>query len=142
MKTRICPNCGQEKILTFFHICRSRPLGREYLCKECSNEKRRKRDRTKKRLLQVKKYQQSERGKKLRRLRQRRDYWLNRHKYTAKKLVKALLDTGEIKKGICAGCGSNKVLGHHPDYAKPLEVIWLCQRHHSEVHRTEHCPPL
>jgi hypothetical protein len=25
--------------------------------------------------------------------------------------------------------------GHHPDYSKPFEVVWLCQLHHSEEHR-------
>lgn len=25
---------------------------------------------------------------------------------------------------------------HHPDYSKPLEVIWLCFIHHKEIHDT------
>lgn len=23
---------------------------------------------------------------------------------------------------------------HHPDYSKPLEIIWLCKRHHTDLH--------
>jgi len=43
-----------------------------------------------------------------------------------------------IKKGLiipqpCVICGDNAI-GHHPDYQKPLEVIWLCKPHHSQLH--------
>lgn len=31
-------------------------------------------------------------------------------------------------------CGSTRVEAHHPDYNKPLFVIWLCNKHHKHVH--------
>jgi len=31
----------------------------------------------------------------------------------------------------CAGV----IHGHHEDYSKPFEVIWLCRFHHKERHR-------
>jgi hypothetical protein len=32
-------------------------------------------------------------------------------------------------------CGSKKVHGHHEDYNKPLEVHWLCPKHHKARHK-------
>jgi hypothetical protein len=36
----------------------------------------------------------------------------------------------------CA-CGSTDVEMHHPDYDKPLEVIWMCRSCHL-VHQQKH----
>ncbi len=47
--------------------------------------------------------------------------------------------TRAIQKGLmlrqpCSECGDAKSHGHHEDYSKPLEVIWLCQKHHRRRH--------
>lgn len=44
------------------------------------------------------------------------------------------LRTGKLKRQPCAICGLQKTEGHHEDYSKPLEVIWLCKQHHTELH--------
>lgn len=31
------------------------------------------------------------------------------------------------------GC-KKKAERHHPDYSKPKEIIWLCRKHHKELH--------
>jgi len=41
---------------------------------------------------------------------------------------------GEITEAPCAVCGSDKVEAHHDDYSRPLDVLWLCHKHHMEHH--------
>ncbi len=45
-----------------------------------------------------------------------------------------------IEKGIltrlpCEVCQNPTSQAHHEDYSKPLQVIWLCSKHHGERHR-------
>ena len=40
---------------------------------------------------------------------------------------------GRIKKQPCWVCGL-KAVAHHPDYDRPLDVVWLCQPHHKQTH--------
>jgi hypothetical protein len=49
------------------------------------------------------------------------------------KLTRAV-QAGRVKKMPCEMCGEVRVHGHHRDYSKPLEVIWLCPRHHHKAH--------
>ena len=37
----------------------------------------------------------------------------------------------------CPKCGARKPEKHHEDYAKPLEVEWMCRPCHLELHREE-----
>lgn len=48
------------------------------------------------------------------------------------------LRAGNIKRQSCeyADCGETETEGHHYDYDEPLEVIWLCHKHHGQLHRT------
>ena len=41
---------------------------------------------------------------------------------------------GKLKKLPCEVCGETNSQGHHKDYSKPLDVTWLCAKHHSEAH--------
>ena len=52
-----------------------------------------------------------------------------RHKIEARAATKVL------EKKPCEVCGSEKVDAHHDDYLKPLDVRWLCRKHHMQVHR-------
>ena len=40
-----------------------------------------------------------------------------------------------IERQPCAVCGAtDRVQGHHNDYSKPLDVVWLCRDHHALAH--------
>jgi len=44
---------------------------------------------------------------------------------------------GKIQKEPCEVCGDPKSEAHHDDYSKPLEVRWLCRKHHAELSRID-----
>lgn len=58
-------------------------------------------------------------------------------KYAAHIAVGNALRDGKITKpNECERCGADWQLhGHHEDYAKPLEVVWLCAECHGARHR-------
>ncbi len=51
----------------------------------------------------------------------------------AQGLVQHALRAGRLKRQPCWVCGE-KALAHHPDYDRPLDVVWLCQPHHKQAH--------
>lgn len=44
------------------------------------------------------------------------------------------LRRGKIKREPCKACGSSESQMHHPDYAKPLLVEWMCRPCHLREH--------
>jgi len=43
--------------------------------------------------------------------------------------------SGKMERLPCVVCGNPKSEGHHEDYSEPLDVIWLCRKHHKDIHR-------
>jgi hypothetical protein len=58
----------------------------------------------------------------------------SRDKLEAHAAVRVALRKGVLRRGKCEVCGSFLVDAHHPDYAQPLNVRWLCRRHHQALH--------
>jgi hypothetical protein len=53
-----------------------------------------------------------------------------------RKLNDALRRENIIKPNRCQICNEEKALdGHHADYEKPLEVIWVCRKCHMAIHK-------
>jgi hypothetical protein len=49
---------------------------------------------------------------------------------------------GRLTRQPCEICNKQKAHAHHDDYSKPLDVRWLCTKHHAEWHKnnTPLCP--
>lgn len=60
---------------------------------------------------------------------------INRKKYLARQTLNNRIREGVIERGVCE-VSKCKLTGHahHDNYDKPLEVRWLCRRHHEDLH--------
>jgi hypothetical protein len=56
----------------------------------------------------------------------------NQEKKRAHTAVRDALRSGRLNKQPCEVCGS-RAEAHHEDYSKPLDVRWLCSKHHHRV---------
>lgn len=54
-------------------------------------------------------------------------------------LASALTKGTLVKSASCQSCGISgvRIHGHHHDYTKPLDVMWLCATCHAKQHRLE-----
>jgi len=148
MKT--CFKCGATRPLSEFYKHPQMADGHVNKCKECNKvdvrlsyaarpvEERKAYERSRlndpKRVTARKVYQKRMDPA---RVRGYKEKWAARNQYKRKAqhtLGNAIRD-GKIQRQACERCGSLRSQGHHEDYSKPLEVIWLCPKHHGERHR-------
>jgi hypothetical protein len=59
-------------------------------------------------------------------------------KTKARNAVRRAVKNGMLIKLPCAQCGNRESFAHHDDYTKPLEVVWLCRKHHRARHNGMH----
>ena len=52
----------------------------------------------------------------------------------ARKIISEMVRGKFLIRQPCEVCGAEKSEAHHDDYEKPLEVRWLCRKHHREHH--------
>lgn len=135
MKTKTCTSCGKDKSTSEFQVRRASKDGLTARCKKCLSSYDKSRANKPHRVAARKAYSKTEAGK--------RAAIKAKNKYIEKNAIKrgahvitgnAIRD-GKIDKKPCEVCGSTKVHAHHDDYAKPLEVRWLCPKHHMEWHK-------
>lgn len=123
MKT--CTQCKAEKENHDFPRNKKGLDGLDTWCKKCKAENNRERNRE---------FPEKEKLK-------RRQYRLSsKAKYPEKRKARRKLylavKSGKLLRGDCSICGLPKAEAHHEDYSKPLDVIWLCRKHHKKLHNS------
>ena len=98
-------------------------LGIQRICRTCSRNNRRK-------------YRSTAKGRDVENKASKQAYQKHRHKWIARAKIRYVVKIGVIKKPKkCEVCKKVKpTQGHHKDYNKPLEVIWLCTSCHANTH--------
>lgn len=67
---------------------------------------------------------------------QRKKRWAseNPEKRDAALQVRYAIARGDLVRQPCEDCGDPKSSAHHDDYTRPLDVRWLCGKHHRLHH--------
>lgn len=133
MKT--CFKCLCAKPLEEFYKHAAMADGRLGKCKECTKadvKKHRQENWESVRAYDRLRASQPHRVAKAKELRER---WRAEHpaRRSAHAKVQYALRSGKLQKQPCWVCG-DKAEGHHPDYSRPLDVVWLCPPHHKQAH--------
>lgn len=156
MDVKICFKCKQKKPLKEFYTHPQMADGYLNKCKECNKfdakeiraaklDYYKKYDRERASLpSRVKKRKEiAERWKIDPELKKRRSAlnkeWKERNKLkrAAHVLTSNAIATKKLNKTPCEVCGVKKVEAYHDDYTKPLDVRWLCRKHHMQHHKEE-----
>jgi hypothetical protein len=58
----------------------------------------------------------------------------DKKKEKARRLIREAVRQGKVIKEPCKKCGEIEVEAHHINYDEPLNVVWLCAKHHKERH--------
>ncbi len=153
---KICTGCGKEKDESSFSKASKGKNGLSARCKDCRNQYYQ--DNKVKILAQCKMYRESHKEEKS--LRDRKYFERNREKILvrcrnnkeerrkadkkyrenhsdkrrARGQSRYQIDKGNIVRQPCEKCGQPNAHAHHEDYLKPMDIIWLCQKHHMRHH--------
>ena len=130
-RPRVCIECERARVRAYYEVNRERVQTTNRSYRKANLEQVRALDRRIAR----------ERNGSLERVAQRAA-WIARNPEKARAqaiLHKAVERKKILKPTTCSKCGAEgRIEAHHPDYSKPLEVIWLCRIHHVEAHRTSY----
>ena len=128
-----CFKCGVEKDLSEFYKHKQMADGHLNKCKACAKS-----DSTKNRNSNIERVRAYDRD---RGARQTKEYQISYrakypNKYKAHNMVNNAIRDGRLHQECCELCDKEEGChAHHNDYAKPLNVKWLCAACHSQWHR-------
>jgi hypothetical protein len=133
---KTCFKCKRELALTEFYVHPAMGDGRLNKCKECTR-----RDVSENYRANIDHYVNYERSRQQmpERRASQRAYARNRppEKRRATIATSNAIRDGRLVRQPCEVCGAEQVEAHHDDYSRPLDVRWLCRRHHLEHHGKE-----
>lgn len=141
MNKKQCFKCEQIKPITEFYKHKQMEDGHLGKCKDCAKkdtiERYYSEDGNKKiREYEKKRFKNPKRKEKIKQYRLKRRI-KQKEKYQANYTTSNAIRDGKLKRQPCEVCGDQKSQAHHKDYSKPLEVMWLCRKHHLEQHKKE-----
>lgn len=124
-KLRTCKTCKAEKPIDKFE------LNEKWRRRECTSCRFKKKNKTPSRQKWSKKYRRDK-------SKQYNKHWKNWKKkngkqYSSNSEWTKFKRRNDIHYLPCVVCG-NKSEAHHPDYSKPLLILYLCRSHHQEIH--------
>lgn len=123
-----CFKCGEIKDINLFYTHKQMIDGHLGKCIECAKKDSRGIYRPEYEVERNKRPERKiKRAEYVRRMRAK-----NPEKTRARRLVSQALKSGKLIKQPCEKCGVKDVQAHHEDYSKPLDVVWLCFKHHRE----------
>ena len=132
MNTKVCFKCEKEKPLSDFYKHKKMGDGHLNKCKECA-----KIDVSTHRKANIENIRAYDRKRGCRQDKKYRDQYKKRFpiKYKAHNIVSNATRDKKLFREPCEICGAEeRVHAHHDDYARPLNVRWLCAAHHSQWH--------
>ena len=135
MDSKICFKCLDKKPLGAFYKHSQMADGHLNKCKECTkNDVNKHRQENLEKIRTYDKMRSSMPHRVSSRRQITKAYSAKFHgRKRANAMLRAAVIKGEIKAHPCFVCGL-KAVAHHPDYDRPLDVVWLCQSHHKQAH--------
>ncbi len=137
LSAKWCSKCKETKEVSEFNNLVASKDGKDRICRKCTKEKY-----DKNRATHISATITWNRNNKKKCLNNLRNYRKNmsdeqRLRCSVRRKLRYAVEKGKIKRGNCCVCNEPNGIGHHEDYSKPLDVIWVCDKHHKRHHRKE-----